>query len=73
MRSAAKLALIASCFVVLPLRGQIEIPTAADGYSISITSNTSENAPAGYTGRIEKMEHFAVGREPNVIGRTPPG
>jgi hypothetical protein len=75
MHRVAGLALVALCSLALPLRApaqysNLEIPTAADGYSISISSNTSENAPAGYTGRIEKMEELAVGREPSVIGRT---
>lgn len=75
MHRVAALALLTLCSLALPLRASaqysnLEIPTRADGYSISITSNTSENAPAGYSGHIDKMEELAVGREPDVIGRT---
>jgi hypothetical protein len=75
MHRVAGFALVALCFLALPLRAtaqysNLEIPTAADGYSISTSNNTSVNAPAGYTGHTETMDHLAVGREPSVIGRT---
>jgi hypothetical protein len=78
MLSAANfslVALVALWALTIPMRADaqysnLEIPTAADGYSITTTLNTSENAPAGYTGHIEKMEQLAVGKEPSVIGRT---
>jgi hypothetical protein len=73
MHRVAGLAVVALCSLTHPLRAQysnLEIPTAADGYSISISKETSTDAPAGYSGRIENIDHLAVGREPNVIGRT---
>ena len=75
MHRVAGFALVALCTLANPLRASaqysnLEIPTAADGYSISTTKETSQNAPAGYSGRIENIDHLAVGREPSVIGRT---
>jgi hypothetical protein len=76
MRHAAIVAVIAALWALtIPMRAaaqysNLEIPTAADGYTITTTLNTSENAPAGYTGHIEKMEQLAVGDKPEVIGRT---
>jgi hypothetical protein len=75
MHRVAGLAVVALCSLALALRASaqysnLEIPTAADGYSISVTKETSTDAPAGYSGRIENIDHLAVGREPSVIGRT---
>ncbi len=75
MHRVAGFALVALCSLADPLRASaqysnLEIPTAADGYSISTTKETSQEAPAGYSGRIENIDHLAVGREPSVIGRT---
>ena len=69
MHRAAGFALAALC-TALPLRGaaQIEIPTAADGYTVTQTSS-SVDAPAGYMGRTDKATQSVVGREPNVVGR----
>jgi hypothetical protein len=74
MLRAGNAALIALCALAIPLSAaaqysRLEIPTAADGYSISTQHETSTDAPEGYMGRIENIDHLAVGREPDVIGR----
>jgi hypothetical protein len=74
MLRAGNTVLIAVCALATPLSvaaqySKLEIPSAADGYSISTQNETSTDAPEGYVGRIEKIDHLAVGREPAVIGR----
>jgi hypothetical protein len=75
MHRVVGFALLALCSLALPLRSSaqdIEIPKESDGYTMTPKPpiNSDENAPAGYTGRTEKMQINLVGNKPETMGRT---
>ncbi|HEY5021656.1 MAG TPA: hypothetical protein VII30_04100, partial [Gemmatimonadaceae bacterium] len=72
MRCAAKLALVTVSSVLLPLpgRGQsMQMPTAADGYTITKTPEVDQPAPPGYEGRTHSGGQTAIGNTDATRGK----
>ena len=75
MVRVATLALVALCLAALSPRvsaQDLEFPKESDGYTMTPKppKSSSENAPAGYTGRTEKMTETLVGNRPETNGRS---
>src|SRR5436305_6367744 len=72
MRSVIKFAaLILCCFAYsLPAWGQIHVPGPGEGYQVSPSNDSHQDAPSGYEGRTDSASQTAVGNTPATTGKT---
>jgi len=72
MRSVIKFAaLILCCFAYsLPAWGQIHVPGPGEGYQVSPSNDSHQDAPSGYEGRTDSASQTAVGNTPATAGKT---
>jgi hypothetical protein len=62
---------ILGCFLYsLPGWGQVRVPGPGEGYEVSPSNDTHQNAPSGYEGRTDSASQTAVGNTPATAGKT---
>jgi len=72
MSSVTKFAVISLCSFVysLPAWAQVHVPGPGEGYQVSPSNDTHQNAPSGYEGRTDSASQTAAGNTPATTGKT---